>query len=136
MIMEKIEAAFHLKAPCHLDAACHLKAVCHCGNISISAMKLPATVTSCNCSICRRYAALWAYYKPADVEVKFLNDESTFYIWGDRELEFHRCVTCGCVTHYVTTDKFNDPIFAINARMIETEILEAIPVRYANGAAQ
>jgi hypothetical protein len=111
-----------------------IKAECHCGNIIISVKKVPEKITSCNCSICRRYAALWAYYHPNDVEVKYKNDVSTFYIWGDREIEFHRCTTCGCITHYVSVDKLIDPVFAINTRMMDPKVIEKLPIRYVNGA--
>jgi hypothetical protein len=30
---------------------------CHCGAIRLHVRQLPRTVTSCNCSICRRYVA-------------------------------------------------------------------------------
>jgi hypothetical protein len=36
-------------------------ATCHCGSIRIYVRKISRTLTSCNCSICRRYGALWAY---------------------------------------------------------------------------
>ena len=34
---------------------------CHCGAVKIAVAEAPATVTSCNCSICRRLGTLWAY---------------------------------------------------------------------------
>lgn len=39
------------------------KASCHCGKVRIEIGTLPATVTDCNCSLCRRYGALWGYYR-------------------------------------------------------------------------
>ena len=43
------------------------RATCHCGNITIEVNQAPDIVTDCHCSICRRYAALWAYYAPDEV---------------------------------------------------------------------
>ena len=38
---------------------------CHCGAITLRIDTAPETVTDCNCSICRRYGVLWAYYRPS-----------------------------------------------------------------------
>jgi len=39
-----------------------LKGTCHCGAVQIAVARKPRRFTSCNCSICRRYSTLWAYY--------------------------------------------------------------------------
>ncbi len=39
-----------------------IRASCHCGAVVIEADRLPRGVTECNCSICRRLGARWAYY--------------------------------------------------------------------------
>ena len=111
-----------------------IQAQCHCGNIQISVEKLTETITSCNCSICGKYAAVWAYYKPELVVITYREQNSEFYIWGDRELEFHHCTKCGCVTHYVTVEVGDGAIFALNTRMLDSELLKDIPVRYVDGA--
>jgi hypothetical protein len=35
---------------------------CHCGAIKVKVASKPRQLTSCNCSICRRYGTLWGYY--------------------------------------------------------------------------
>ena len=47
-----------------------LSAICHCGSVRIHVRRAPRTVTSCNCSICRRYGALWAYYSASSVQIE------------------------------------------------------------------
>ncbi|ABC28182.1 uncharacterized conserved protein [Hahella chejuensis KCTC 2396] len=111
-----------------------MEITCHCGNVKLSMARPPAEVGKCNCSICRRYAALWGYYSPEEVEIGFEKEKSVFYIWGDRELEFHRCNLCGCVTHYVTTPKCPGEIVAINMNMAPLDVLATIPVREIHGA--
>ena len=34
---------------------------CHCGSAGWTLEGDPGPVTACNCSLCRRYGALWAY---------------------------------------------------------------------------
>jgi len=106
---------------------------CHCGNVSLVLSSLPKEVGECNCSICRRYTAAWAYFSPEQVQIR-MNEKTAFYCWGDKEVEFHRCNSCGCLTHYVTTQKCSEDILAVNMRMAENEVLSSIPVRKINGA--
>lgn len=106
---------------------------CHCGNIEIEVNQPPDIITDCSCSICRRYAALWAYYAPSDVSISFKEKKSEFYIWGDRDIEFHHCPNCHCITHYVTTEQCDVDVFAVNARMFTSIPLENIPVRKLSG---
>jgi hypothetical protein len=38
-----------------------IKGSCHCGALSWSFDGMPESVTACNCTLCRRYGALWIY---------------------------------------------------------------------------
>ena len=42
----------------------------------------PRTLTNCNCSICRRYGVLWAYYKAETVQVTGAPLATMAYSWG------------------------------------------------------
>ncbi|KJY91443.1 aldehyde-activating protein [Vibrio neptunius] len=107
---------------------------CHCGNVKLAVQTKPSQLGECNCSICRRYAALWAYYSPSEVDIICVENPTAFYIWGDKCVEFHRCEHCGCLTHYVTTPKCDEQITAINMRMAEGVILTDIPIKKIDGA--
>ncbi|MCL9782215.1 aldehyde-activating protein [Vibrio sp. S4M6] len=110
-----------------------MKLECHCGSVSLELSSSPEEVGECNCSICRRYAALWAYFSPEQVQI-VIKEQTVFYSWGDKEVKFHRCNSCGCLTHYVTTEKCSEDILAVNMRMAESEVLSSIAVRKINGA--
>lgn len=110
-----------------------IKASCHCGNITLEIPEITDSLTSCNCSICNRLGALWAYYSPGDVAVSWEQAPSVTYSWGDKEIDFHHCSYCGCVTHYSPV-KSNRYRLAINARMIEPAIINDIPIRHFDGA--
>ncbi len=43
---------------------------CHCGQVRVEATRAPDEVTHCNCSICKRLGALWAYYHPDEVRIE------------------------------------------------------------------
>ena len=57
-------------------------------------------LTNCNCSICRRYGVLWAYYKDAEVRLAASPGATDEYIWGDKTQKFIRCKECGCVMQW------------------------------------
>ena len=96
-----------------------MRAACHCGAVRFEIARAPEWVLDCNCTICRRYGALWAYY-PGPDQAQLVSRPgpgvTSTYLWGDRELAFHRCKTCGCVTHMETLDP--PQIYGLNARMI------------------
>ena len=111
-----------------------VRASCHCGAVVLEADALPEDATSCNCSICRRLGALYAYYTRAEARLVAGHDAVSAYVWGDRMIEFYSCRTCGCSTHYEGTDKNPDSRFAINARCFEPEDLAKLRVRRFDGA--
>ena len=97
-----------------------IRAACHCGAVRFEISEPPEWVLDCNCTICRRYGAMWSYYRNADGQAKLLQrpdpEATQTYLWADRGIEFHRCKTCGCVTHIVVAaDGF---LFGVNARMM------------------
>jgi hypothetical protein len=111
-----------------------IEASCHCGAVRFAVETTPNDVNDCNCSICRRYGTLWAYYQRPQVRFEAGNGPTDFYIWGDRELEFHRCRACGCVTHWESIDKGHARM-GINARLLPADVVKAIPVRHSDNAA-
>jgi hypothetical protein len=106
-------------------------ATCHCGGVTMVLAEPPTTVTECNCSICRRYGVLWAYYRPEQVTTLGVTDT---YRWGDRSLAFHRCAICGCVTHWAPEGGRAPDRMGINARLLDLETLAAARVRHLDGA--
>ncbi len=107
-------------------------ATCHCGAVEMGVARAPTEVTDCNCSLCRRYGVLWAYYDAPDLT---LPDETLTerYAWNGRHVDFHRCRTCGCVTHWFPRAA-GRARRAINARLLPVEVLAAARLRHRDGA--
>ena len=108
-------------------------ASCHCGQVRIEIDELPATVTDCNCSICRRYGALWAYRTRDQVRLHAGPDALAAYSWGDRTIEFWHCRHCGCMTHYTTVAGNPENRFVVNARMLPLETRASLRPRRLDG---
>jgi hypothetical protein len=117
-----------------MDTPGIFEASCHCGAVRLEADHPPPTVTECNCSICRRYGARWAYFTHSTARVIAAADAIAVYSWGDREIGFCHCTHCGCLTHYESSDKSGDYRIAINARMAAPEKVDHIRVRHFDGA--
>ena len=109
-----------------------IEASCHCGAVRLEIDAAPAEVTDCNCSICRRYGVLWAYYSPKQVH-RMPGGATDIYMWDDRSLEFHRCAVCGCVTHWAAVDPTRDKM-GVNARLMDPAVLAQARMRRLDGA--
>jgi hypothetical protein len=110
-------------------------ASCHCGAIRIRVRRLPRTVTSCNCSICRRYGALWAYYRPTSVTIEAPKNALSTYSWKQRIRDYHRCKRCGCVTHYTYRGQQRYKAMGVNAANFDLSVLTGVRIRHLDGAA-
>jgi hypothetical protein len=111
-----------------------LTASCHCGAVQVEVPRRPRTLTSCNCSICRRYGTLWAYYKASDVRVIGAARATNEYSWGDKALRFVRCSTCGCITHWERVHPKEGARMGVNARNFEPGSIASVRVRRLDGA--
>jgi hypothetical protein len=110
-----------------------IEASCHCGAVRLVCEVAPAEVTDCNCSICRRYGVLWAYYSPGLVTLHPPDAVTDVYMWDDRSIRFHRCRTCGCLTHWSAVDASRDRM-GVNARLMPLDVVAAARVRRLDGA--
>jgi hypothetical protein len=111
-----------------------MTATCHCGAVRIEVPRLPRTVTSCNCSICRRYGALWAYFAPKSVRVAAPPGGLSRYSWRRKVRLYFRCKRCGCVTHYKYRKAGRSNPVAVNAANFEPSALQGVRVRRLDGA--
>lgn len=110
---------------------------CHCGSVFVEMRRPVKQLTRCNCSICRRYGALWAYQQRKAVSVRAKNGALKSYSWGKKSIAYFRCASCGCVTHYERTDRRPDgsDMSAVNMRnIIDPAAIAHLPIRLLDGA--
>ena len=109
-----------------------IQAACHCGAVRFAVAEPPKWVLDCNCTICRRYGAMWCYTFGEDpmtlVETPDPAATDT-YTWQDHEIAFHHCRSCGCVTHSEALDRNPPEILVLNARMMIGLDGANIPIR-------
>ena len=117
------------------DRKTTLIATCHCGAIRVHVPRMARTLTSCNCSICRRYGALWAYYAAIAVTVEAPKGGLLKYSWNRKIRAYCRCKKCGCVTHYEYRKQRRTPTIVVNASNFEPSTLAGVRIRHFDGAA-
>ncbi len=106
---------------------------CHCGASRLEVARRPRRLTDCNCSICRRYGTLWAYYKPADVKKRYRRRDVQYYAWGDRRLRFVRCRSCGCILQWEAAEGPGRKV-GVNARLMDPAVIANVRIRRLDGA--
>jgi len=98
-----------------------IRAACHCEAVRFEFAEPPEWVLDCNCTLCRRYGAMWAYMRGPGA-LQLLSgpspDATETYSWLDGDLAFHRCKTCGCVTHMVAAKVDPPAIYGVNMRLM------------------
>ncbi|HET9067175.1 MAG TPA: GFA family protein [Amaricoccus sp.] len=107
-------------------------ATCHCGAVELR-LPRPRRVRHCNCSLCRRYGVLWAYPLAAEVAVRPDPPPTRTYAWNGRNVDFHHCRTCGCVTHW-TPRRPGRERMGVNARLLPPEVLAAAEIERRDAA--
>jgi hypothetical protein len=106
---------------------------CHCGAIEMTLSHAPNEVTECNCSLCRRYGVLWAYYEKDEVTLSSQPFKTDTYAWNGRHVDFHRCATCGCVTHWAPRATRRTQL-GLNARLLDPDVVAGAKRLYKDGA--
>lgn len=107
---------------------------CHCGSVFWECDKTLDHVTACNCTLCRRYGALWGYdYEDEAIRVE---GPTSIYIRADGgDIGFHFCARCGCLLYWRSRQARPDGRrrLAVNVRMAEPEVVGDIPIRHFDG---
>ena len=105
---------------------------CHCGTVQWSFEGTPESATACNCTVCRRYGVLWAYdYEDHRIRV---SGPTRVYARG-RNIGFHFCGNCGCITYWRSLAPGEDGRrrIAVNLRLAEPEAVGAIVMDHFDG---
>lgn len=109
---------------------------CLCGAVRWKYSLKLESVTACNCGLCARYGALWAYgHLEEGIEV---TGPTTKFERGQKGNGFHFCEVCGCVAYYMS-NRQNEQGWtraAVNLRMISDSDPSAIldlPIDHFDG---
>ena len=113
-----------------------LRGTCHCGGSSWTLTGDPGSITACNCTLCRRYGALWAYdYEGGRIAIAGETARYTRAGKADPALEIHFCKTCGCVLCWraLRLEPDGRRRMAVNLRLAPPEPVAALPIDHFDG---
>ena len=111
-----------------------LQGSCHCGAVKLTLPHQPLKATRCNCSICRRLGAVYAYFDLGTVLIEGHPQHTQAYIYGDKTLRTLRCKTCGCATHWEPLGEAPTGQHGVNLNNFDPALLERVDVRRFDGA--
>ena len=110
---------------------------CHCGQVRLATTKRPDYIHECNCSLCSKTGARWAYFHPSEVSV---DGATARYRRDDKEepsAEVQFCANCGTTTHFTRTQsavaKHGNSMMGVNMRLANETDLAGIELRYPDG---
>jgi hypothetical protein len=110
-----------------------IEGTCLCGAVQVGAARRPRQVTQCNCSVCRRYGTLWAYYKRSAISITAPPGGLDEYSVRPRGLRFIRCRTCGCMISWDGRGKGRDVRMGLNTRLLDHAAMADVPVKVLDG---
>ena len=109
---------------------------CHCGAAHWTLEGNPGRVTACNCTLCRRYGALWAYdYVGGRIAVVGPVQSYSRSAKPQPSLEILFCPTCGCVLGWRGLKPTGNGRvrIAVNVRLAPPEAVADLPVEHFDG---
>jgi len=113
-----------------------LEGACHCGASHWTLTGDPGSATACNCTLCRRYGALWAYdYEGERITVSGSNASYQRQGKTNPTLEILFCPNCACVLCWRATnlDENGRRRIAVNLRLAAPNAVAALPIDHFDG---
>jgi hypothetical protein len=109
------------------------KGACHCGKLAYTVDEDTTKGMECNCSICRRRAALHHFTTPDKFTLNGSQDDISTYVWNKQAIHFEFCKSCGIAPFAHGTGP-SGPMVEINVRCIEGIDLDAVEIEKFDGA--
>ena len=113
-----------------------LTGTCHCGAARWTLEGDPGSITACNCTLCRRYGALWAYdYEHERIRIAGTTSAYTRADNATPSLEIRFCPTCGCVVCWrgLSVEADGRRRIAVNVRLAPPEAVAELAIDRFDG---
>ena len=112
---------------------------CLCGQIRVDLATRPEFINECNCTLCSKTGAQWAYFHPSEVSVAGTTHGYSRQDKDDPSAEIRFCETCGSTTHFTLTAsaiaQFGNGMMGVNMRLADESDLAGLELRYPDGRA-
>lgn len=116
-----------------------LNFTCLCGGVRVRLQKRPEYIHECNCTLCNKSGARWAYLGPQELSVEGETQGWRRADKAEANAEIHFCPTCGSTTHFRLTEaavaRFGDTLAGVNLWLADPDDLAGVELRYPDGRA-
>jgi len=113
-----------------------LEGSCHCGQAGWTLDGDPGSITACNCTLCRRYGALWAYDYEGE-RIAVTGEVSSYRRPGkaDPALEILFCPSCAGVVSWrgLRLEADGRRRMAVNLRLTDPVAVAELPIDHFDG---
>ena len=92
---------------------------CHCGRVRFRAAADVSQVMECNCSICSKRGALWAFVKAPQFELLQGGDALSDYQFGKKRIHHRFCRHCGIGAFSQGLAPSGEETYAVNVRCLD-----------------
>ena len=106
---------------------------CHCQAVSFAVDLDLDQALQCNCSICSKLGAVWAFAPRAKMTLKSGADALGDYQFGKKRLHHRRCQRCGIETFAEGTAPDGTATVGVNLRCLDGVEVEKLTPRQYDG---
>ncbi len=104
---------------------------CHCGTVAFIVDLDLAGALQCNCSICSKLGAVWAFAPKSKMTMKSGADALGDYQFGKKRLHHRHCTRCGVETFAEGTAPDGTATVGVNLRCLDgVEVDKLTPRQY------
>lgn len=106
---------------------------CHCGAVAFDVELDVSGALKCNCSICTKLGAVWAFAPRAKFKLKSGDRALGDYQFGKKHLHHRYCTSCGVESYADGSMPDGTPSVGINLRCIEGVDVDRLTPRLWDG---
>lgn len=109
---------------------------CHCGAVAYTVEVDTDQALKCNCSICTKLVAVWAFAPKGKFRLTAGVDRQGDYLFNKKKLHHRFCETCGIESYAEGTGPDGSPMVGINLRCIEGVDVDKLSPKPWDGRSQ
>jgi hypothetical protein len=106
---------------------------CHCGAVAFTVELDTSTALKCNCSICTKLGAVWAFAPKDKFKLTSGAAKQGDYQFGKKQLHHRFCTACGVESYAEGTAPDGTATVGINLRSIEAIDVDKLSPRPWDG---
>ena len=106
---------------------------CHCGAVAFNVEVDPEQALKCNCSLCTKLGAVWAFAPKSRFALRSGAAEQGDYQFGKKRLHHRFCSQCGIESYAEATAPDGTPSVGINLRCLEGVEVDKLSPRPFDG---